>query len=163
MAIIKKIFYKIIYGKHIKFGKGVTFRKGFSLVIEDSAFVTIGDGCFFNNYCSINAKERIDIGRNCLFGENVKIYDHNHRFNIKDQLIKKQGFKTGKIKILNNCWISSNVIILKNVTIGNNVVISAGEIVREDINDNKIFINSKKEDIRMEDIDAKSIDYHGSI
>lgn len=88
----KKIFYKIIYGKHIKFGKGITFRKGFSLVIEDGAFVTIGDGCFFNNYCSINAKKRIDIGNNCLFGENVKIYDHNHIFKYKEELIKKQGF-----------------------------------------------------------------------
>ena len=67
MAILKKIFYKIIYGKRIKFGKKVTFRKGFSIVIEDGATVEIGDGCFFNNYCSINAKEGIKIGANCLF------------------------------------------------------------------------------------------------
>ena len=34
MAILKKILFKLIYGKRIKFGKGVTFRKGFSLIIE---------------------------------------------------------------------------------------------------------------------------------
>ena len=73
MAFVKKIFYKIIYGKHIKFGKKVTFRKGFSIVIEDGAIVEIGNECFFNNYCSINAKIGIKIGDNCLFGEKLKI------------------------------------------------------------------------------------------
>lgn len=143
MAIIKKIFYKIIYGKHIKFGKGVTFRRGFSLVIEDDAIVKIGDGCFFNNYCSINAKSSITIGNNCLFGENVKIYDHNHRFNIKDELIKKQGYTLGKIEIGNNCWFGSNVIILRNTIIGNNNVVGANEVVRKNIGDNNLYVKNE--------------------
>ena len=67
LAEIKKVFYKLIYGKRIKFGKGVTFRKGFSLMIEKNAYVEIGEGCFFNNYCSINAMNKIKIGNNCIF------------------------------------------------------------------------------------------------
>lgn len=42
--------------------------------------VKIGDNVFFNNGTSIAAKEKIEIGDNCIFGENVKIYDHNHVF-----------------------------------------------------------------------------------
>lgn len=149
MAIMKKIFYKIIYGKHIKFGKKVTFRKGFSLVIEDGAFVTIGDGCFFNNYCSINAKEGINIGNNCLFGENVKIYDHNHVFKYKNELIKQQGFKSKKIEIGSNCWFGSNAIILKGVNIGNNCVIQANSIVNYEVESNTIIIKGNKTKIEM--------------
>mgnify|MGYP002644181061 CR=1 FL=1 len=138
MAIIKKFFYKIIYGKHIKFGKGVTFRKGFSLVIEDDAFVTIGNGCFFNNYCSINAKEGINIGNNCLFGENVKIYDHDHDYkNNLDNFVKKQ------IKIGNKVWIGSNSTILKGVGIGNNVVVAEGTTIREYIENNTLTYQKK--------------------
>lgn len=139
MAFIKKCFYKVIYGRKIKFGKGVSFRKGFSLVIEKGATVEIGDGTFFNNYCSINALEKVVIGKNCLFGENVKIYDHNHCFNKKDILIKNQGYKKQEINIGSNCWVGSNVIILKGITIGNNSVIGAGEIIKHSINDDTVF------------------------
>lgn len=149
-AIIKKIFYKIIYGKHIKFGKGVTFRKGFSLVIENGAVVEIGDGCFFNNHCSINAREKIEIGENCLFGENVKLYDHNHVFKIRKKLIKEQGFKNGEIKIGNDCWICSNTTILKDVRIGEHCVIGVGCIVNQDIASNKMV--KMKNDYILEDI-----------
>lgn len=151
MAIIKKIFYKIIYGRQIKFGKKVTFRKGFSLVIEDNATVEIGKGTFFNNYCSINAKNNIKIGENCLFGENVKIYDHNHIFKNEKVLIKNQGFKTGRIEIKNNCWIGSNVVILKDVYIDKNCVIGAGEIIKNiKIDADRIVCDSNINKIRLE-------------
>ncbi len=139
ISFVKKIFYKIIYGKHIKFGKKVTFRKGFSLMIDKKASVIIGDGCFFNNFCAINAMENIEIGKNCLFGENVKIYDHNHIFTKKETLIKDQGFKTEKIKIEDNCWICSDVVILKGTEIGENSVIGAGIVLNENVTKNSII------------------------
>ncbi len=148
IAIIKKVFYKIIYGKHIKFGKKVTFRKGFSLVIEDNAVVEIGEGCFFNNYCSINAKVGIKIGENSIFGENVKLYDHNHIFKYEEELIKKQGFKSEKIEIGNNCWLGSNVVILKGVKVGNNSVVGAGEVVSRNIDSNTLLKNGSENNIK---------------
>ena len=75
---------------------------------------------------------KITIGNNCLFGENVKIYDHDHIFN-RQTAINKQGFKCKEIKIGNNVWIGSNCTILKGVTIGDNSVIGAWTIVRSDI------------------------------
>ena len=42
----------------------------------------------------------------------------------------------GKIKIGNNVFIGSNVIILPGVTIGSNVVIGAGSVVSKNIPDN---------------------------
>lgn len=138
-AIFKKILYKIIYGKRIKFGKNVTFRKGFSLIIEKNAIVEIGDGVFFNNNCSINAMSKVKIESNCLFGENVKIYDHNHIFKYKNKLIKNQGYKTGEIIIGENSWIGSNCVILKNVNIGKNCVIQAMSLINQNIEDSIIF------------------------
>ena len=152
IAIIKKIFYKIIYGKHVKFGKKVTFRKGFSLVIEDGGHVEIGDGCFFNNYCSINAKFKIEIGENCLFGENVKIYDHNHIFKKKNKLIKEQGFKCDKIQIGKNCWIGSNSTILKNVKIGDNCVVSAQALLKNNIESESILLIDNTSSYKIEKI-----------
>ena len=161
IAEIKKIFYKIIYGKKVKFGKKVTFRKGFSLVIEGDAYVEIGDGCFFNNYCSINAKEKVIIGNNCLFGECVKIYDHNHVFKYKDMLIKKQGFKTEEIKIGKNNWIGSDTIILKGTNIGNNCVIQAKSLINFKILNDYMYRNNELSKINMvEKNESYRIDEH---
>lgn len=137
-SIIKKKLLKLIYGRKIKFGKHVSFRRRFNLFIDKKGLVNIGNNVFFNNDCSINAMEKIIIGDNTIFGENVKIYDHNHVFKNKDKLIKEQGFKTDKIEIGKNCWIGSNVIILKGVTIGDNCVIGAGCILKESIESNNI-------------------------
>lgn len=139
VALLKMIFYKIIYGSRITFGKRVTFRKGMSVAIENEGKIIIGNGVFFNNYCSLNSLKEIRIGDNSIFGENVKIYDHNHIFKYKNKLIKSAGFKSDKILIGNNCWIGSNVIILKSVSIGDNSVISAGEIVRKSVPGNSIL------------------------
>ena len=147
MAIIKKIIYKLIYGKRIKFGKKVTFRRGFSLMIDKNAKVEIGDGTFFNNYCSINAINIVKIGKNCLFGENVKIYDHNHIFNKKTIPIKEQGFKSEAVSIGDDCWICSNVIILKSSKIGNNSVIGAGCVISDSVDDNLLVKNNNSYEI----------------
>lgn len=143
-----KLYYKICYGKKLVIGKHTHFRKSFIINIRESGSIKIGNNCFFNNYCSINCLDSVEIGNDCIFGENVKIYDHNHRFKEK-KLIRKQGFKTDKIKIGNNCWIGSNVVILKGVTIGENVVIGAGCVINKSINDNQIV--RKKEILEIEE------------
>lgn len=136
-TIFTKFYYKICYNKNFVVGKHIHFRKNFLINIRENGKIKIGDNCFFNNYCSLNCLEYIDIGNDCIFGENVKIYDHNHRFN-KTELIRKQGFKKDKIEIGNNCWIGSNVTILKGSKIGDGVVIGAGCVINENIESNSI-------------------------
>lgn len=61
-AVIQKVFYKIIYGTLLKIGKGTTWRRCFSIMKATDAKIEIGDNCFFNNDCSINANHLIKIG-----------------------------------------------------------------------------------------------------
>jgi acetyltransferase-like isoleucine patch superfamily enzyme len=150
-ALIKIFFYKIIFGSKLKMGKNITFRKGFSLLV-DGGKVSIGNNVFFNNYCSIVSHESIIIGDNCIFGENVKIYDHNHRFNIND-IKKNQGFSSQEIKIGKNCWLANNVILLKEAEIGDNTVIGAGCIIKEKIPSNMIV--TLKSDFNILNINYK--------
>lgn len=142
LSFVKKVFYKLIYGKRVHFGKNFQFRKCFTLLLEGGE-VSIGDNVFFNNSCTICAKQKITIGDGTIFGENVKIYDHNHIYSSTDILIKHQGYTTSPIHIGNNCWIGSNVVILKGVTIGNNCVIGAGCVIYKDIPNNTLTINNQ--------------------
>ena len=137
------IYYKIKYKSHLKIKGKLTFRSGFKIIISKNAYLEIGAHCFFNNYCSINCLKSIKIGSDCIFGENVKIYDHNHVFNLKS-LTRENSYTYGDITIGSNCWIGSNVTILKNARIGNNCVIGSGTIIDETIEDNTIVTMNRE-------------------
>ena len=133
------IYLKLRYLNKIKIGKHVFFRKHINIRIEKNSVLIIGDNCFFNNYCSINCMNYIEIGKNNLFGENVKIYDHDHKINV---LNRSKSFNFGKIVIKNNNWIGSNCIILRKCRIGSNNVISCNTIVNFSIDDNNLIKNN---------------------
>ncbi|PGR00702.1 acyltransferase [Priestia megaterium] len=137
-VILKKRKLKLYYGKQLQITPDLHFRKGFNILISKEGNLSIGKGCFFNFNCSISCLGSISIGDNSIFGENVKFYDHNHRFSDSTTLIKDQGYKVGSIKVGNNCWIGSNVTILNNVEIGDNVVIGANCVIQKSIPSNTI-------------------------
>lgn len=157
-GVIFKYGCKVFYPKHTSIGKGtisdakihlMMYKHG-SLIIGDqlsvrrrlelrcSGKITIGKGCFFNNDCSITAMKSVKIGDHCVFGESVKIYDHNHRFNESGRLIVQQGFKADEVIIGSNVWIGSHVTILKGVHIGDNCVIGANCVIAQSISANTV-------------------------
>lgn len=132
---------KYILQKNIKIGKRFSVKKGFSLIVGKKAKLRIGNGVFFNNRCSINCLKSIKIGNNTIFGENVQLNDSDHQFKLNEKPFKEQNYNYGFIEIGNNCWIGSNVIILKNVRIGDNVVIAANTVVTKDVPQNTLIYN----------------------
>ncbi len=125
----------------IHFGQDVQIRENCFFRAERSGVLVVGNHVFFNNGCSVNCMHSIRVGNHCQMGENVKFYDHNHIHGNKDLRINEQGYTTGAIILGDNCWIGSNVVILKGVHIGDNVVIGAGCIVYKSIPSNSVVIN----------------------
>lgn len=156
MKLLKKIKYKLVfifkmfaikmlYGKRFQPDEGFAFRKGFEVnLATDKAEVIIGKKVFFNNYCSINCHERIEIGDNCIFGESVKIYDHNHKFRDINKTIMSQGYSVKNVTIGKNCWIGSNACILPGSHIGDNVIIGAGTVISGTIPDGMIVTANRE-------------------
>ena len=142
-TILITFCFKVLYGKRFCVGKKTSFRKGFSVVI-DGGKIKIGDNCFFNHYCTLASMESITIGDGTIFGENVKVYDHNHYYANYNSPIKEQGYNLSAIKIGSHCWIANNVVILKGVTIGDNSVVGAGCIIHKDVPANTVvFCNQQ--------------------
>ena len=79
-GVLLKSLYKVIYGQSVHWGKSLHFRKGLQLTAEMGGTITIGDNVFFNNDCAVHAIKEIRIGSETIFGENVRVYDHNHPF-----------------------------------------------------------------------------------
>lgn len=136
--LIKKVLWLLRYGSRFKYGQHFNFRNNTTILIEEGGYIELGSNCFLNNGTSITSMIGIVIGNNCIFGENVKIYDHNHVFKDINKPIREQGFSLKPISIGNNCWIGSNAVILRGVNIGDNCVIGAGCVISEDIPINSI-------------------------
>ena len=143
-SIIKVFIWKIFYFKSLHVYLLNVFYPNTHITFEKNGKLIIGKNCFFNRNCSLNTMKSISIGNNCIFGENVCIYDHNHKFSNKEQLIKKQGYNCKDVVIGDNCWICSNVIILAGANIGPNSIIGAGCVVSGDIPKNSIVRLDKK-------------------
>lgn len=104
-----------------------------------SGKLILHDGVFINNSCSFNCMERIEIGAGTMMGEGVRFYDHDHVYTAEK--IEKWQWTTAPIRVGRDCWIGSNVTILKGVTIGDNTIIGAGCLIRNDIPANSVVYN----------------------
>ena len=104
-----------------------------------SGKLILHDGVFVNNSCSFNCMERIEVGNGTMMGEGVRFYDHDHVYTAEK--IEKWQWTTVPIRVGRDCWIGSNVTILKGVTIGDNTIIGAGCLVRKDIPANSVVYN----------------------
>jgi acetyltransferase-like isoleucine patch superfamily enzyme len=126
-------------GYRLNIGSKFICRKFCSILLMEKCELNIGSNVFLNNYCSINCINKIEIGDGTILGESVKIYDHNHLIRNNSNLkIERNYFKSKPISIGKNCWLGSNVTILKGVTIGDNVVIGANCLIHKSIPSNTI-------------------------
>jgi len=129
--------FNVCKGSRLVVGPGCRAAGVCHFYVADGGTVEVGANVFFNSNCSVTARKRIEIGDDSLFGDNVKIYDHNHRFGGRG-LMRRRGFSSAPVRIGSNTWIASNVVILKGVTIGNNCVVSAGVVVDFDVPDDTL-------------------------
>lgn len=149
-GLLLKWFYRVAFGGAFRYGKRFHMRRGFQATIENGASITIGDDVFFNDYCALHARKGITIGSGTIFGENVRVYDHNHRFANPGERLKDQGYSEAPVTIGEHCWIGSNVTILKGATIGSNVVIGAGCVIDRNVPSNVVV--RQNVELTMEEI-----------
>jgi acetyltransferase-like isoleucine patch superfamily enzyme len=104
------------------------------------AKIKIGNNTRIHGSC-LHAYESIEIGENCLIAANSQIFDGSgHEIFLDDPA--KRIFTSGTvkpIKIGNNCWLGTSVIILPGSKLGNNCIVAAGSVVNEEFKDNSLI------------------------
>lgn len=154
-----KKMYKLLY---ILFGKklassdryilGTISKKirqfWFKKINYASGNINIDRNVFFGNNISIGnnsgigingyIQDNVSIGNDVMIGPDVLIYTSNHKHDSLTISFLKQGITMKPVRIGNNVWIGTRVIILPGVTIGNNVIIGAGSVVTKNIPNNTL-------------------------
>ena len=120
--------------------------RNFEIFHVSSGKLILHDGVFVNNSCSFNCMERIEVGNGTMMGEGVRFYDHDHVYTAEK--IEKWQWTTAPIRVGRDCWIGSNVTILKGVTIGDDTVIGAGCLIRNDVPANSVVYQDRNLIIR---------------
>lgn len=106
---------------------------------KDSS-ITIGEKTMINNNCNIVAADSdIEIGKNCVIGQNFKCFSSDFHGIKKEDRNNPEKIKTASVKIGNDVFIGSDVTVLKGVTIGDGCVIAAGSIVTKSFEANSII------------------------
>lgn len=116
-----------LQGRMIVKGK-ITTSPGVVLTVRRKAELWIGDNVFFNRNVIVVARDKITIGRDCMFGPGVMFYDHDHRIEESGEIGGE--YLTSPINIGNHCWIGANAIVLRGTVLGDHCIVGAGTIVK---------------------------------
>ena len=99
--------------------------------------ISIGDENSFSNNISIIATQAISIGNRCLLGDGLGIFDSDFHDLSPAKRWNSPGLAEA-VKIGNNVWLGSRVVVLKGVSIGNNSVVGAMSLVTRSIPENSV-------------------------
>lgn len=100
--------------------------------------ITIGSGTGINARAYLSGQGGITIGKDVIFGPDVKVFSENHNYADPGRSIKAQGVTRKGVVIEDNCWLGAGVTVLDGVTIGEGCVIAAGSVVSRSVPANSI-------------------------
>lgn len=115
------------------------------------AGLTIGEHSSIGPYGYVGCSGKIEIGKNVMLGPKCSLFAENHIFSDAKNSIKSQGVSQRGIKIEDDCWIGSNVIILDGVVIGHGSVIGAGALISKNVPPMSIIIDRRNKSIKERD------------
>jgi acetyltransferase-like isoleucine patch superfamily enzyme len=98
--------------------------------------ITIGNGTFIGNGCTLSVARRIGIGEKCLISAGVRIHDNDgHPLDpgrrLRNEPIRQD--EAADVVIGDNVWIGAQAIILKGVVIGDHAVVATGAVVTHEV------------------------------
>jgi acetyltransferase-like isoleucine patch superfamily enzyme len=94
------------------------------------ATMRVGTDTYINSYNVLGASAALDIGNHCIFAAFVHITDATH--GIDDLSVETKHAETAAdpVKIGNNVWLGSGVMVTMGSSIGNDAVVGAKSLVR---------------------------------
>lgn len=149
-STISSPFKKLLGQQYISVGDGVVIHDSIVLTAWDRYLdqrfqpeIIIADGCSLGGELHISAINKIEIGKNVLFGRKVTLVDNSHGLATAEDIglrpTHRHLVSKGPIIIESNVWIGDKVTVLAGVRIGENAIIGANSVVTKDVEPNSVY------------------------
>jgi acetyltransferase-like isoleucine patch superfamily enzyme len=116
-----------VNAREMKIGSGVIISE--KTQILGGGDIEIGKNSYIGKNAKIDISCKVTIGRDVGFGEFSVLYTHASFLPTDEGYLSKYE----PVTIGDNCWLTTNVIILPGVSIGSDVVASVGSVVMKDV------------------------------
>lgn len=130
---VKRIVKKKYYTR--KAIRGISSYVGIPNVNNESSFngnTHLGSNCNFNGM-SVQGRGKVTIGNNFHSGPQCLIISQIHNYDNGTKIPYDDTYILRDIRIEDQVWLGSRVIVLGGVTIGEGAIIQAGSVVVSDI------------------------------
>lgn len=106
----------LLYNTHLEIQKNATLETG-----------------YFSANCGtvIVCSKKITLGENVMLGRNIIIYDSDHH-QIKDRHGNMINYDS-EVKIEDHVWLTSNVTVMRGVTIGESSIVTTQTVIKVDV------------------------------
>lgn len=100
-----------------------------------SGNLIIGENVTINSGTVLYTGNGISIGNDVAIAANCTFAPVNHEYRLRDQLIRKQGFRPSKggIVVEDDVWVGANCVLLDGAYLRCGCVIAAGSIVKGEV------------------------------
>lgn len=126
---IRKLFYGM-FG--MKIGKHA--RIMMKTIVQQPRNITIGENAIINEYCFLDGRGGLEIGKNASISIYTIILTGSH-----DKNSTEFAYRTGKVIIKNNVWIGARAIILDRSVLEDACIIGAGSTFKGHAQKNGIY------------------------
>lgn len=155
-------FSEIMNMQHITVGNNATIlHSAWIMAIEEyagSGFkpeIIIGDNTYIGHMVTLSCTNKIIIGNDVTFGDNVYISDCTHSYEDLKTSILKQKLKVGSIVIGDRAWLGKNSVVAYDVEIGEHAIVGANSFVNRSVPPYTIVSGNPARPIKKFDFDKQ--------
>lgn len=120
---VRKGFGRLIIGAWTHLGEGVKLR-------AHEGTLRIGSKCVLGYDLTVNCYLDVEVGDSTIVGDWVYICDFDHRTEDINTPIKDQGLVKSPVRIGRDCWLGSQVTVVRGTDLGHGSVVAAHAVLR---------------------------------
>ena len=129
--------------RHVHIAPAVIIERDVTFWLSDDSGadsqIHISARAFIGRSSYIGAFQPVSIGQSSLVGAHCYIISGNHCFQSRETPIRDQGYLGSPVKIADDVWIGTHVVILPGVCIARGAIIGAGSVVNRNVGEYEIW------------------------